>query len=161
MNKFKALLLSLGCIGMATVAHAAAGTGGLFGGSKGWNYTHMGSSGSVFTGTGEIGSIYLSSGVLASQDWGVGVDTNATVAVPASVLVTDAQRVTPALIFESSATAQMANLTSPTAYGYQLRTTWDVVDGNGNGIRVGKGFYWFPSASSNGEARRAIIKWRQ
>ena len=152
--EFLALLVGFGFMFLGSNAKADS-EGGLIGGSRGWNYTHAGSSGSIFTGAGEVGGIQLSSGTSLDSlaNYGVGIDTNATTNVT-SVTSIAAQRVTPALIFESTTTVGDATAIIQEKH-------WKINDGDGKGYRVQNGFYWFPTASASGEAHRAIIKWRR
>ena len=151
----KKLILASFLLLACGIAHADS-DGGLIGGGRGWYSTHIATSGSVFTGSGEIGGIYLSSGPSTSTQFAVGLDTNATNSLPTNYTPDATQRVTPALVFQSTTT-----YTGNTGSVAGLSQGLDLTDGAGKGIRVTNGFYWFPSAIGSGEGLRAIIKWRR
>lgn len=158
MNKVKTLVFA----SFLLVAVTSLAKADLTAGAAGWYFTHAGSSGSIFTGAGELGAIYLSSGTTNGIDWGVAIDSAGTTSLSSSITGQAAQRVTPSLVFQSSATANITSVATGTAsYGYPFPQMYNFTDGAGRGVRVQNGLYWFPSADASGEARRAIIKWRR
>ena len=159
MNKkllsFVALLL-FGFVGIVTAD--------LIRGAGGWTYTAIATSGSVVTGAGELGGVYLSSGIQTTvSGYTVVYDTDATTSLEFAVSNTAANRMTPALVFQSSATVTQANATPATQmFPFEFRTTLTLIDSDGNGVRFNRGLYYLPSTNgASGEANRAVIKWRR
>jgi len=94
-------------------------------------------SGQVFTGNGWVHGFQLSTGTTGSE-YAVAYDTTA-LDTSASVALLEAWRVTPAMVFTSSAT----NVSQVNATSYGV-----------NGFRVTKGLYIRKSNAASGEANR-------
>ena len=136
---------------------------GLVAGGRGWNYTAIAAaSGTVATGSGEFGGFYLSSGSHASVDWAIALDTVVAASIAYSTFESG-QRVTPAVMFESSATITSGDVAASTAQPRRgnYEKTFDITDAAGVGIRFINGLFFFKTSGSSGEAVRGVVKWRR
>ena len=157
MNKIKLLFV-------VTLLLSGAGRvrADLIAGADAWKYTHIASSGSIFTGSGELGAVYMSSGAQGERIFAVLYDTGATISLNYSVALGTGNRVTPALLFQSSATYTRDTTGSDAAFPSSFNTSHNYIGEGGDGIRVERGLYYLPSVNgASGEARRVVIKWRR